>query len=1572
MYRSSAKRLSALIVSVGACLFLAGSSALLAAQKAGQQAPKVRFSVRNATSKPLRDHRVQGPVAPKPPREIKNKQLPVKNSRGSGPDPAVQRGFGLTTPAELSQFEGGSDDDNEAVIGGRLAPPDTNGDVGPNDYVQYINLIVTMYDKTGTVTLGPVAGNVFWEGLGGECEAQNDGDPIVLYDQLAQRWFVSQFAFPNFPSPPYIQCIAVSVTDDPTGAYHQYQFNLPDTYLNDYPKFGIWPDGYYMTFNGFDVFGGGFAGGAVAFDRTAMLAGTPGTMIEFDTGGQGGVLPSDLDGSTPPPVGSPNYFFTYDINPTRLLFWKFHADFATPSNSTFTGPVEVPVDTFETPVCGSSRDQCVPQLDSGELLETLSHVLMFRGAYRNFGTHEAIVANHTVDAGDGQAAIRWYEIRNPGGDAPGGANPIVIHQQSTFAPDANHRWMGSMAQDHNGNIALGYSISSEEMFPSIAITGRLATDPLNTMGAEDIWLAGTGSQVNTLSRWGDYSSMSVDPVDDCTFWYTQQYYQVTGSFDWNTRIGSFKYPGCSIGPTGTIAGTVTDGTNPIAGAIVTAGLSSTTTNAAGEYTINLPVGTYDMTATKYGYLPSSAEDVPVTEGNTTTQNFVLDTAPSQVVNGVVRDGSGGGWPLYARIQVSGPGYPGATFWTDPVTGYYQVTLVEGITYTFVITAVSPGYETGGGPLPLGVPLNAPFLVRNWFLQANTSACVAPGYTPDIHGLFEDFSGGSIPPGWAVENNSTDGGLPWIVFEGADPCGEFSGNLTGGTGPYAIVNSNCDGFVTDDTNLITPSVDFSVFTEPVLRFKSDYLDCCGSTIAVDISDDGGANWDNVFELSGSSDRGPKTIEIDLSAYAGSSVQARFHFDGFFAWWWQVDDVLLGEAGCLAGSGGLVVGTVNDDSTDTGLNGATVENIGGDSTTTFATPDPNQGDGFYILYAEAGNETFEASASNYESQQKSTLVVPGGTTRLDFSLLSGNLTAAPSPLSARLNPGETEDQTLDINNTGGGAANFEIIEINAPPPSSNTAGFAPENLRQQALSRLPRDAKGAPDSRAASTRGFPPIAPTAPHRVLAAGDVIASYPSGLTLGWGVATVGTDVWLSNLGVAGGDDLDHQYTNDGTKTGETIDDSTWIGDWAADGAFNPLTGNFWRVNVGGDNCLYELDPVAKVATGNSICGSPWAGISQRGVAYDVAGDTYFVGGWNEGVIYHIDSDGEVIDSSFVGLSISGLAYNPDNGHLLVMQNFPGGDDITVLDAFNNYAVLGAFPILDGGSPAITAFGGAGAEFDCLGNLWVIDQNTQTMYKVESGEAFGCSVDIPWLSVNPTSGTVASGATFPVTVTFDATGLLPGLRQAQLIVSTDTPHSVPPIPVNLTVRFLDVPDDNQFEAFIYAAAGAGIMMGGPPNCPAGILSFCPDNVVTRADMAGYIWRAVMGSNTPPPVYQNIFGDVTFNDYNAFYIQGIYDLGITAGCGNGNYCPDAPNTRAQMSVFIWKGEHGDEPPPACKGVFADVPCPGGFAVDYIEGLFNEGVTAGCGNGNFCPNDNITNGQMAVFLVRAFNIPFLAP
>ncbi len=424
----------------------------------------------------------------------------------------------------------------------------------------------------------------------------------------------------------------------------------------------------------------------------------------------------------------------------------------------------------------------------------------------------------------------------------------------------------------------------------------------------------------------------------------------------------------------------------------------------------------------------------------------------------------------------------------------------------------------------------------------------------------------------------------------------------------------------------------------------------------------------------------------------------------------------------------------------------------------------------------------------------------------------------------------------------------------------------------------------------------------------------------------------------------------------------------FAADGAYNHRTGMLWRVNVGADTCIYELDPVNHVATGNRIC--PDFGTSERGLAYDPVTDTFWAGSWNDLAIQHFDTSGNILDGAGVGIPVSGLAYNPRSGNLYAMQNAGGGIDVWIIDAAT-YNITGFFTIKENGSPVITPFGGAGIDPDCDGNLWVIDQNTQTIYLVASGETNWCVNEVTWLSEDPTEGTVAAGSaggggsTLDVTVTYDSTGLNPGLRQAQLIIRTDTPNPVPPVPVNFTVRFLDVPDSNQFEAFIYGAAGAGIMTG------CGADNFCPDGVVTRADMAGYIERAMKGADYLGSPYLGGFSDVSQQTPNANYIQALVDDGITAGCGTGIYCPNNPNTRAQMSVFIVKATEGAAfVPPACTGVFADVPCPGGFAVDFIEYLFIQGVTGGCGGGNFCPNASITNGQMAIFLVKAFNVPHL--
>jgi hypothetical protein len=409
-----------------------------------------------------------------------------------------------------------------------FAPPDTNGSVGATQYVQWVNTSFAVFDKaTGNVTYGPAAGNTLWTGFGGPCQTDNDGDPIALYDKAANRWIMTQFAVSG--GPPYYQCIAVSQTSDATGAYYRYAFQFSN--FNDYSKIGIWPDAYYMSFNMFQ--GNTFLGSNVcAMDRSSMLNGLPAAMQCFQLGSSfGGLLPSDLDGNTAPPSGAPNYFLNFGVNSLNL--WKFHVDWASPGNTTLTGPANIPVAAFSE-ACGGGA--CIPQIGTNQRLDSLGDRLMYRLAYRNFGDHEALVVNHSVTAGS-SVGIRWYEIRSPG------ATPAV-YQQGTFAPDSNYRWMGSIGMDKTGNIALGYSVSGSSMFPAIRYTGRASGDPLGTLQAENTILNGSGSQTRTLDRWGDYSAISIDPQNDCTFWYTNEYLQSNGTFNWHTRIASFKFPSC--------------------------------------------------------------------------------------------------------------------------------------------------------------------------------------------------------------------------------------------------------------------------------------------------------------------------------------------------------------------------------------------------------------------------------------------------------------------------------------------------------------------------------------------------------------------------------------------------------------------------------------------------------------------------------------------------------------------------------------------------------------------------------------------------------------------------------------------------------------------------------------------------------------------------------------------------------------------------------------------------------------------------------------------------------------------
>jgi hypothetical protein len=467
-----------------------------------------------------------------------------RNSIGAGPvaDTVSQNNPpGPGTPVPGLGFEGVGDGftgpDGTYTV--NLAPPDNSGEVGPAHYVQMINIDFAIFDKvTGTPVLGPRPNNSLFTGFGGICETTNSGDSVVVYDQLADRWVFSQFALAD---PNFAQCVAVSQTGDPTGAYFRYQFSY--NAFPDYPKMGVWPDAYYETFNMFPSTG--FAGAKVcAYDRAKMLQGQPATQQCFDLPTADSVLPSDLDGANPPPMGSPNYMMNFDVSPdSHLNLWKFHVDWNTPANTTLTGPTSIPVAPFAQ-ACNGFGD-CIPQPGTSQLLEGLGDRLLFRLAYRNFGDHEALVVTHNVAVGNA-VGERWYEVRSPGGTPE-------LFQQGTFAPgntdpNPDHRWMGSIAMDKVGNIGLGYSISSNVRNPSIFYTGRLFSDPLGEMTAgEGVMIAGPATQ-SSINRWGDYSQLTLDPTDDCTFWYTNQYQANPGGFNWHTRIGSFQIGPCDTGP----------------------------------------------------------------------------------------------------------------------------------------------------------------------------------------------------------------------------------------------------------------------------------------------------------------------------------------------------------------------------------------------------------------------------------------------------------------------------------------------------------------------------------------------------------------------------------------------------------------------------------------------------------------------------------------------------------------------------------------------------------------------------------------------------------------------------------------------------------------------------------------------------------------------------------------------------------------------------------------------------------------------------------------------------------------
>jgi hypothetical protein len=664
------------------CLPLAAQGArpaVVTAERAGRS-PAVRAL--GVDRRPIVTHRrFEGMVGPQRSNPPLRRVVPGVRA---DPDAAVAA---VAAPAPAAptlggvQFDGLSNNDNFASFGFRVSPPDTNHDVGPDHIVETTNLLVRIYDKSGSPLVAPFRMSALFAALGGICSTHDDGDPIVLYDPLADRWLLGQFAFTTNGAQRYVthQCLAVSTGSDPSGDYHVYDFLGPNTgVFGDYPHLGVWPDGYYMTTNQFNTQLNAWRGGGVfAFERERMLAGDPGArVVYFDLFGVddaiGGMLPADFDGLAAPPPGTPNpfaYFVATEFGDAvdGLRLFDFAVDWAAPASSTFTERAESPLAVAAfNPLTPAGRTEILQAGGScASALDSIADRLMHRLQYRNRGGSETLVANHTVNANGitvcstsgstFRAGVRLYQLER----TTGAGNPFAVAQQMTHAPaDAASRWLASAASDHQNNLAVGYSVSGAAVSPSVRYTGRLAGDPAGTLQAEATLVAGSGRQTSTGARWGDYSNLAVDPADDCTFWYSQEYYtaasQATSSVGWLTRIGNFKFSACATSPRGALEVTVTacEGGEPVSGAVVTTsnGYLRETDGAGIALFDPIAPGAYDVAAAAAG-ADSGTSPAIVVAAETTELDLCLAGQPVTTV------GNGAAEPPDAALCPGGAATP---------------------------------------------------------------------------------------------------------------------------------------------------------------------------------------------------------------------------------------------------------------------------------------------------------------------------------------------------------------------------------------------------------------------------------------------------------------------------------------------------------------------------------------------------------------------------------------------------------------------------------------------------------------------------------------------------------------------------------------------------------------------------------------------------------------------------------------------------------------------------------------------------------------------------------------------------
>jgi hypothetical protein len=515
--------------------------------------PDVRRAVSSAVSSPLRD------LAKLPP--------PIRYIASENSQPArITQAIGdLADPIEQISSNSGSNfsiDLNFLGLGNGFPtftpssiPPDANLAVGDTEVVQWVNPVFAVFDKsTGQLDAGPLLGNTIWTSLPGPCASGTSGtELIVQWDKAHHRWLLAENAVSG---PPYYSCVAVSTSADALGTYYLYQF-AQGSLLPASPKWAVWSNGYYQAQGEFS--GTGFVGPQLCAYNSAKLVAGDGSaeQICFVLSPADGLpLPADIDSIVAPPTNEDEFFMSL-WDSSHLSLYSLHPDYQNPQNSTVTGNNGSQLKSVPafTPACnGNYGGECVPQKSVSARLLVLGDRLMYRLAYWEDNPETSVKANpprplpsqhwyvlHDATASGGNEAPRWYEFTAPIRAVP--VTDIALFQSGTFAPDSNYRWMGSIARDKKYDILMGYSESSSNMYPSIAVTGRVLTDPLGTMESELVVVAGTGAQPDSSGHWGNYSTMRIDS-DGCTFWYTTEYYMLTAPSDWSTQIASLKFAGC--------------------------------------------------------------------------------------------------------------------------------------------------------------------------------------------------------------------------------------------------------------------------------------------------------------------------------------------------------------------------------------------------------------------------------------------------------------------------------------------------------------------------------------------------------------------------------------------------------------------------------------------------------------------------------------------------------------------------------------------------------------------------------------------------------------------------------------------------------------------------------------------------------------------------------------------------------------------------------------------------------------------------------------------------------------------